>query len=398
MMSKVIVEDTTLRDGEQAPYVALAISEKLAIAQALDAIGVPMIEIGTPSMGGQEREFIEQAASMPFRAVLVGWNRAVLEDIKCSLDSGLKAVHIGAPVSEIRLKAGLNKDRTWLNREVPRLVQYCKERDVFVSVGAEDVSRSSPGHVLEFARCVKDAGADRIRLCDTLGVYHPFRYHDLVKAVVEEIGIDVQVHAHNDLGLAMANVIAGVEGGAKYVQTTVNGWGERVGLAPLEVVAVALKRVLNIDAGIDLSRLVELSALVARLFGREIPPWQPVVGRDIFLHESGIHVSGTLSDRAAFEPFPPEWVGKRHSFTVGKHSGSQGVQHILQQAGISLTREEATKILPLVRERAIASKRGLSAEDLMGLYAEWKHGESDPQGQSMQKRCLKDQLSARNSP
>lgn len=367
-MAEIVIEDTTLREGEQSPGVALSADEKLAIALALDEAGVPMIEIGTPSMGGEERIFAEKVASMPFRATLVGWNRAVLDDIKCSLDCGLKAVHIGMPTSDIQLKAGPKKEFRWLQSEVPKLIRYCKDRGVFVSVSAEDVSRSSPGEVVEFAKCMRDAGVDRIRLSDTLGLSNPFEYRDLVRTVVQEVGIDVQIHAHNDLGLAMANTIAGIEGGAKYVQATVNGWGERVGLVGLEVVAVTLKRILNIDTGIHLSHLLELSDLVAKLFRRDVPAWQPIVGRDIFLHESGLHVSGTISDHHAFEPFPPEWIGRSHSFIAGKHSGSRAIQHILQTVGVYVTRQESADFLPLVRKRAIAMKRGLTPLELLDLY------------------------------
>ena len=372
MHRRIIIEDTTLRDGEQAPGVALSMEEKLAIAQALDGAGVPMIEVGTASMGGQEKRFIEKVVSMGLGATLVGWNRADLNDIKCSIGCGLKALHIGAPTSDIQLRAGPRRDREWLYREITKLIEYCKARDVFVSVSAEDASRTPREHVLRYARVIRDAGADRMRLSDTLGLFTPFEYHELVGAVVDEVGIDVQLHTHNDFGLAMGNVIAGVRAGARYVHATVNGWGERVGLVGLEVVAVGLKRILGIDTGIDTFKLVPLSGLVSRLFRRDVPPWQPIVGRDVFVHESGIHVSGTIEDVGAFEPFPPEWIGSSHSFVAGKHSGSRAIQYILNEAGISVSRDESARLLPLVRERAIELKRPLTKTDLLELRRELK--------------------------
>jgi homocitrate synthase NifV len=371
-VKQVLVEDTTLRDGEQAPGVALSADEKLEILLALDEAGVPMIEVGTPSMGGQEKEFITKAAELNLSATLVGWNRAVLDDLKCSVDCRLKAVHIGVPTSEIQREAGVGKGRGALYAQVTELIRWSKARGLFVSVSAEDSSRTPRDEILEYAQRVREAGADRIRLSDTLGLFTPFDYHDLVSAVIRKAEIAVQVHVHNDLGLAMGNVIAGVQAGATYVHATVNGWSERVGHPPLEVVAVALKRILGIDTGIDLARLPGLCALVACRFRRQIPPWQPVVGPDVFTHESGIHAAGTLSDERAFEPFPPSWVGRSHAIVAGKHSGSRAVQHLLQEAGLPVDRERASALLPALREQAIRLHRSLSAEELAELYLSWR--------------------------
>jgi homocitrate synthase NifV len=207
---------------------------------------------------------------------------------------------------------------------------------------------------------------------DTLGLFSPFDYHDLVKAVIQEAEIDVQVHVHNDLGLSMGNVLAGVRAGAKYIHVTVNGWSERVGHPSLEVVAVALKRILNVDTPIRLEMLPDLCRLVAKYFRREIPPWQPVVGRDVFTHESGIHASGTLTDERAFEPFPPSWIGRSHIIVAGKHSGSRSLQFLLEKAGIVIDRGESTAFLPTLRQAAIEQHGSLSNDELVALYLNWK--------------------------
>jgi homocitrate synthase NifV len=366
--NSIIIEDTTLREGEQTPGVALSLDDKLSIIKVLDSINVPMIEVGIASMGGHEKTFIEKAIALNTKATLIGWNRAKLDDLKCSIDCGLKAVHIGVPVSDIHLKASLKKERIRLYNEVQSLIRYSKESGLFVSVSAEDASRTKKSDILEYAGYVKEAGADRLRLSDTLGLFNPLDFYDLVKDVVEEKGIDVQIHAHNDLGLAMANVLAGVQAGAKYVQATINGWGERVGLVALEVVVVALKRILGIETGINHNKFPEVCSLVASLFNRSIPPWQPIVGNDIFIQESGIHVSASINDSSAFEPFPPEWVGKQHVFVAGKHSGSKGIQFILENEGISVSREESSGILPSIREKAIERKTYLTIEELIKIY------------------------------
>ncbi len=375
MDTTVIVEDTTLRDGEQAPGVALSARGKMEILLALEQAGIPMIEIGTPSMGGQERAFVEEAVRRVGKARLVGWNRAVLDDLKCSVDCGLSCVHIGVPASDIQMDTVFAKGRAALYHQVEGLIDWCKARNLFVSVSAEDSSRTPVNLIMEYATVVRNAGADRIRLSDTLGLFSPFDYYELVRSV-REVGIDVHVHAHNDLGLAMGNVVAGIRAGAKYVHVTVNGWSERVGHPSLELVAIALKRLFDIDTGIDLLQLPRLSALVARLFHRTIPPWQPVIGSDVFTHESGIHVAGTLKNENAFEPFPPSWIGREHQIIAGKHSGSHGVQYLLERAGISIDRIEATSFLPEVRDRAIALERALTQEELVCLYRKWKHQEN----------------------
>lgn len=370
--STIIIEDTTLREGEQTPGVALSTDDKLSIVKVLDSINVPMIEVGIASMGGNEKAFIEKAAELNTKATLIGWNRAKLDDIKCSIDCGLNAVHIGVPVSDIHLNASLRKDRIWLYHEVQNLIKYSKDKGLFVSVSAEDASRTKKSDLLEYAKYIKESGADRLRLSDTLGLFNPLDFYDLVKNVVEQTGIDVQIHAHNDLGLAMANVLAGVQAGAKYVQATINGWGERVGLVGLEVVVIALKRILGIETGITHNKFPEVCSLVASLFNRSIPPWQAIVGSDIFIQESGIHVSASINDSSAFEPFPPEWVWKQHSFVAGKHSGSKGIQYILNNEGINVSREESSRLLPLIREKAIQKKSYLTTEELTKIYYELK--------------------------
>jgi isopropylmalate/homocitrate/citramalate synthase len=375
----VIVEDTTLRDGEQAPGIALSALEKMEVCRELDLVGVPMIEVGTAGMGGEEESFIREACRAGFRARLVGWNRGKMEDLEHSLDCGLDAVHIGVPVSDIHLRASAKKNRDWLRHEIPRLIKFAKGNGQFVSISAEDASRSRPSDVIDYAKLVRDAGADRIRVSDTLGVFLPSEYHDLIGMIVSDVGIDVQIHVHNDLGLAMGNVVEGVRAGAKYVHATVNGWGERVGHPPLEAVVVCLKRTLGVETGVDFERLPALSAKVASVFRRDVPVWSPVVGRDVFTHESGIHAAGTLRDSESFEPFPADWLGRKHTVVAGKHSGSLGVQAVLSEVGIDAARTEVAEILPVVRQRAIELKRWLEPNEVAEIFAQRRVGHRSAQ-------------------
>lgn len=369
MSPTVIVEDTTLRDGEQAPGVAFSVEEKVEIARGLDRLGVPMIEVGIPAMGGDEAEAIRRIVALGLRAKLVGWNRGRKEDVEASFALGLTHVHVGLPASKELLEGGLKRDRGWLLRTMAEMVGWAKTRAAFVSLSAEDVCRADPEFLVEYARVAKGAGADRLRMSDTVGLATPERYASLVARVVEGADIPVMVHAHNDFGLAVANTLAGIRAGATYAHVTVNGIGERAGNASLEETVVALKILYGIDVGWDLKVLPELSGTVARACRQAVPPWKPIVGANVFAHESGIHVAGLLRNDRTFEPFAPEEVGGRRRLVLGKHSGSHGIEAALAERGIPIDGERARRLLPLVRRRAVEKKSAVTPEELEALNA-----------------------------
>ncbi|HXG60852.1 MAG TPA: homocitrate synthase [Planctomycetota bacterium] len=364
-----ILEDTTLRDGEQAPGVAFRVEEKVAIARLLDRLGVPMIEVGIPAMDGDEAEAIRRIVGLGLRARLVGWNRGRREDLEKSFDLGLRCVHIGLPASSKLLEEGLRKDRAWLLRTMSELVQWARSRAEFVSLSAEDVCRADPAFLVEYARVARDSGADRLRMSDTVGLATPERYAALVSRVLEATGLPVMVHAHNDFGLAVANTLAGIRAGAAYAHVTVNGIGERAGNASLEETVMALKYLYGIDVGWDLQVLPELSAVVARACGVPVPPWKPIVGSNVFAHESGIHVAGLLRAERTFEPFAPEDVGGRRRLVLGKHSGSHAIEAVLRERGRPADPERARRLLPLVRRHAVEHKRPVTPEELERMDA-----------------------------
>ncbi len=366
-LSAIRINDTTLRDGEQAASVAFTLEEKVAIARYLDAIGVSEIEVGIPIMGREEAQAIATIASLGLNADLLGWNRARVEDIEASIACGLSRVHISIPVSNIQIQAKFNGSRHIVLQQLRLAIAFAQGRGLTVTVGGEDSSRADEDFLLDVATKAESWGASRFRFCDTVGILDPFATQTKVAKLVDVLSIPVEIHTHDDLGMATANAIAAVKAGATSVNTTVNGLGERAGNAALEEVAVALGYLYGIETGIETPRLAELSALVQQASGDVLPRWKAIVGRNAFAHEAGIHADGMLRDPRTYEAFAPETVGGQRQLAIGKHSGTHLLRHRLQDRGICLTHLELRSLLDRVRVLSTTLKRGLTEAELLAL-------------------------------
>ncbi|OQA21032.1 MAG: 2-isopropylmalate synthase [Actinobacteria bacterium ADurb.Bin346] len=362
------IDDTTLRDGEQTAGVVFANDEKIYIAKMLDRIGVHQIEAGIPTMGGDEKEAIKAIASLNLNCSILGWNRAVVSDIDDSVECGVDAVAISISSSDIHIEHKLRKSREWVLESVRTAVDHAKKYKLYVSVNAEDASRSDMEFLLQFARTAKDTGADRMRYCDTLGILDPFETFMRVKTIKDIVGIDIEMHTHNDFGMAIANAIAGIKAGATYVNTTINGLGERAGNASFEEFVMALKYLENVDMDIDTKLFRDLAEYVANASGRFLPTWKPIVGANLFVYESEIRATTTLKDPKTFELFGPEDVGLERKIIIGKSSGINTLTHKLKELGCKIGEKEAAELAEIIREKSLLLKRALFDSEIIEAY------------------------------
>ena len=376
----VLIDDTTLRDGEQTAGVVFSNHEKIRIAKLLDEVGVHQIEVGIPAMGGDEKKTIAEIVDLGLDASILAWNRAVIGDIEASVECGVDAVAISMSASDIHIEHKLQKSRQWVLDQISAGVEFAKSKGLYVSVNAEDASRADIEFLVRFGITAREAGADRLRFCDTLGIMDPFDTHGVISFLIKQIGIDIEMHTHDDFGMATANALAGIKAGARYVNTTVNGLGERAGNAALEEVVMALKYLGKVDLGMHTERFRELSEYVAAASARSVPAWKSIVGTNVFAHESGIHADGVIKNPLNYEAFSPEDVGLERQIVVGKHSGSRTIYRKFQEFGVELSPDDCAAILEMVRRTAVELKRALFDKELIYIYRDYltKLGESVP--------------------
>ncbi|MEM2909898.1 MAG: 2-isopropylmalate synthase [Nitrososphaerota archaeon] len=346
---RVSIFDTTLRDGEQTPGVALTPEEKMEIAIQLDKLGVDVIEAGFPITSRGEWKAVSEICKLGLSAKICALARCEKNDIDVAVDAGVEWVHVFLATSDIHLKHKLRMTREQALEKISEAIEYAKSRGVIVHYSAEDATRTGYDFLMRALKTAADTGADSLDIPDTVGFAVPTAIRRIVSSAKRLTGKPIAVHCHDDMGLAVANSLSAVEAGAEIIHATVNGIGERAGNASLEEIVVALHTLYGVKTGINLQEIYKTSKLVAKLTGVWIPKNKAIVGENAFAHESGIHVHGILGSPETYEPIAPGLVGRRRKIVVGKHSGIHSIDFLLKEHGLYMDRAKAKEVLEKVK-------------------------------------------------
>lgn len=347
---RVSILDTTLRDGEQTPGISLTPEMKADIAMELDLLGVDVIEAGFPVVSKGEEDAVRRIAGMGLRSRVVCLARAEKADVDAAARCGVQSIHVFIATSHIHLAHKLRISQGEMVEKAVSTVEYAKSLGLQVEFSAEDSTRTDPAFLRQFACSIKDAGASMFDIADTVGIATPAMMSEYVSGIIEEAGIPVSVHCHNDFGLAVANSLASVSAGASQVHVTVNGMGERTGNTSLEEFVMAGTKLFGLSTGIDTRGLARVSSLISGMTGFDVALNKPIVGKNAFGHESGIHTHGVLAEPSTYEPFDPAEVGRGRWLQAGKHAGRKGIEAQLLSMGIELSSGELTSVVRRVKE------------------------------------------------
>lgn len=362
MPESVMIFDTTLRDGEQTPGIALSIDEKVMIAGALNDLGVDVIEAGFPIASEGEREAVRRINSLGLESEVCGLARSRRQDVDCVLDCGLDYIHTFIATSDLHLKYKLRMNREQVMAAAVDTIEYAKDHGLTVEFSCEDATRTPIDFLKEMHIAVQEVGADKINVPDTVGVISPPAMDYLIRELVTVTKVPIAVHCHDDFGLAVANSLTAVRAGARQVHVCVNGLGERSGNAALEEVVMGLLAFFNIRTNLDTRKIGPVCKTVSRVTGYSIPNNKSIVGANAFAHESGIHVHGVLGDPSTYEAFGPELVGMDRHIVVGKHTGAHSVKEKLTEYGVYPSDAHLSEIVQKVKGLSESGKEVDDAE------------------------------------
>lgn len=378
--NQVTIFDTTLRDGEQCPGASLRNHEKLLIARKLADLKVDVIEAGFPFSSPGDFESVKQIASEIKGPSICGLSRTTPQDIEATWDAVKAAekprIHTFIGTSDIHIQAKFKKTREEVLNIARDMVALAASKCEDVEFSAEDAGRTDPFYLYKIIEAVIDAGAKTVNIPDTVGYTIPDEFGRLIKGIMSNVpNIDkaiISVHCHNDLGMATANSLSGVQNGARQVECTINGIGERAGNAAMEEVVMALKVRPEYFEGlyteIDTVHFAEISKMVSELTSMPVQYNKSIVGRNAFAHESGIHQDGFLKGRATYEIMMPEWIGLSESYLpLGPRSGRAAVKSRLEKLGLSVSDEQTVALFEAFKKLADEQKR-VEDDDLKRLY------------------------------
>ncbi len=349
--------DTTLREGEQTPYVNFTVDEKVEIAQMLDQVGVDMIEAGDPSVSTSVAKAIERIAGLGLKAEIVAHSIAARSGIDKAKACGAGRVAIFYATSKIHLDAKLHKTQEQAVDIICEHIAYARSLGLKVRYTPEDATRTDFEFLVKVCNAAIEAGADRISFADTLGIMQPHIMFDSVCKLRERLlSCKIDLHCHDDYGLALANSMAGIRGGANCIHTTVNGMGERTGIPDLAETILAFHNLEGVEK-YSIQPLLDLSAYLEKVSGFFLAPNKPITGQNAFTHKSGVHTNGVLKDPRTYEPFDPAILGRERKIVIDKYTGKSAVAARLEEYGIQVSPAELEVIVSRIKNLGDDRKR-----------------------------------------
>ncbi len=371
MAKRIILNDNSIREGEQASDVSLGVEGKLQVVRKLAEIGVPQVQCGYPGKSKSDKEIVRRIREEGIKIQVEGVASLMFEnwreEIDATVDAGVDVLGLQYPISDIRLKYVQKVDRAEMRRFVVEGVRYARDRGPIVRFSGTDTLRGDLQFIKDVYRAVVDAGAQRVNIADTSGGAIPTAVRYFVGEIVDAAGVPVGVHFHDDFGLALANTLAGVEAGATVVDASINGLGERAGNCSLDELVTALRVFYGVDLGVKLNEMKTLSDFYADLAGVPLYPYKALVGDNAFAHKLDQHVRGVLNNPAVYETIPPEVVGNRRRIPMGKYTGKFAIQYKLKELGLSATEEQVDRIKEEIEALAIKKRAALTDEELVSI-------------------------------
>ena len=346
----ILLLDSTLREGEQAPDVRLTNSQRLQMAQALDEFGVNFVEVST-LVSDEHRQLTRELAGMGLKANIVAHLRASTADIDVARQCDARWVALFLSTSDVHLESKLHMNREQALELVHETVSYAKQHGLKVRLTCEDAGRTGLDYLYDVCLAAEEAGVDRISVPDTIGTMTPARVGEMVRGVRERVKVPLDLHCHNDMGLALANALAGLEAGASCVHTTVNGVGERCGIVSLAEIVMALRVLYDVKLNVKIEKLVQLSQMLWAFTGIPTDEFKPVVGENAFRHKGGTHLAAVLKNSQTYEAFAPETVGNKRRLVLGGYSGKNVVKFLSETLGMELDEAGVQKAIRRLKEK-----------------------------------------------
>jgi len=369
MQKSIGICDTTLRDGEQMPGVVFSPREKLRLAEKIADFGCDTIEL-MPSVSDSEMRVTRRICKMGLNAEITASTMMRKDHVQIALDCGVDSVTLFSPISDLHMRCSGGISREANITRSAEMVDYCREQGLKVNFAGSDAARADRGYLMDFMRAI-ERKVKYFLPCDTLGSLTPFETYSFIREIKEHCRCKIALHGHNDFGMATANTIAGLHAGADAFSGTFCGIGERAGNVPIEEVCAALKYIYDIDLGLRYRMTGDICRMVEKFSGMRMQAHKPLVGKNAFSHESGIHVDAILKDTETYEVFDPSDIGMERKLVFGKHNGKAILRHMFKG---KITEGNVSGVMDRVKRISEAEKRSLSRSEVMKILRGVENG------------------------